>query len=62
MAKPARAALRRARARRCAMPAPRDYVVVNGLRYVHPYFHTFDIRVSEKRVGSSVLTLSLIHI
>lgn len=38
------------------MPAPRDYVVVNGLRYVHPYFHTFDIRVSEKRVGSSVLT------
>ena len=55
MAKPARAALRRARARRCAMPAPRDYVVVNGLRYVQPYFHTFDIRVSDKRVGSSVL-------
>lgn len=38
------------------MPAPRDYVVVNGLRYVQPYFHTFDIRVSDKRVGSSVLT------
>ena len=37
------------------MPAPRDYVVVNGLRYVQPYFHTFDIRVSDKRVGSSVL-------
>ena len=38
------------------MPAPRDYVVVNGLRYVQPYFHTFDIRVSDKRVGTSVLT------
>jgi len=38
------------------MPAPRDYVVVNGLRYVQPYFHTFDIRVSDKRVGASVLT------
>lgn len=36
-------------------PREKDYVIVNGLRHVAPYVHSFTIKVAKSREGGSLL-------